>query len=62
MKDIKYRYRAMNKEQFDYQYLSILESNFEKTKKQFDRLKAGLQKYTDKQKWVTEIWNCLTQS
>jgi hypothetical protein len=59
MKHIKYRYRAMNKEQFHYQYLRILEDDFEKNKKQFDRLRKGLEKYTDKQKWVTEICNCL---
>lgn len=59
MKEIKYRYRAINKKQFHYQYLRILEDDFEKNKKQFDRLKKGLQKYTDKQKWVTEICNCL---
>ncbi len=60
MRDIKYRYRAMNKKQFHYQYLRILEDGFEKNKKQFDRLKAELQKYTDKQKWVTEICNLLS--
>jgi len=55
MKGIKYRYRAMNKEQFHYQYLRILEDDFEKNKKQFDRLKKGLEKYTNKEKWITEI-------
>jgi hypothetical protein len=55
MKDIKYRYRAINKKQFHYQYLRILEDGFEKNKKQFDRLKAGLEKYTNKQNWVTKI-------
>ena len=55
MKDIKYRYRAMNKDQFHYQYLTILEANFEKNKKQFDRLKKGLQKYTNKEKWIQQI-------
>ncbi len=55
MKQIKYRYRAMNKEQFHYQYLRILEDDFEKNKKQFDRLKKGLEKYTDKNKWIKEI-------
>jgi len=61
MKGIKYRYRAMNKQQFHYQWLRILEDGFEKNKKQFDRLKAGLQKYTDKQKWVSEICSYLTK-
>ena len=55
MKEIKYRYRAMNKEQFHYQYLHILEDDFEKNKKQFDRLKKGLEKYTNKQKWIKQI-------
>jgi uncharacterized membrane protein len=55
MKKIKYRYRAMNKKQFDYQYLKILEDGFEKNKKEFDRLKVGLEKYTDKEKWIQEI-------
>ncbi len=60
MKHIKYRYRAINAEQFHYQYLRILEDDFEKNKKQFDRLKKGLEKYTNKQKWVTEICNLLS--
>ena len=60
MKKIKYRYRAMNKQQFHYQYIKMLEDDFEKNKKQFDRLKAGLDKFTDKQKWVTEICNLLS--
>jgi hypothetical protein len=59
MKDIKYRYRAINKKQFHYQYLRILEDGFDKNKKQFDRLKKGLEKFTNKQKWVTEILNII---
>ena len=55
MKDIKYRYRAINKKQFHYQYLRILEDGFEKNKKQFDRLKVGLEKYTNKQNWIKQI-------
>jgi hypothetical protein len=55
MKDIKYRYRAMNKKQFNYQYLRILEDDFEKNKKQFERLKKGLEKYTNKQNWIKQI-------
>jgi hypothetical protein len=62
MKDIKYRYRAINKKQFHYQYLRILEDGFDKNKKQFDRLKAGLEKFTNKQKWVTEICNYLIKN
>ena len=50
----------MNKQQFHYQYIKMLEDDFEKNKKQFDRLKAGLDKFTDKQKWVTEICNLLS--
>jgi hypothetical protein len=57
MKDIKYRYRAMNKRQFHYQYLRILEDGFEKNKKQFDRLKKGLEIYTDKNKWIEKVVN-----
>jgi hypothetical protein len=57
MKDIKYRYRAMNKKQFHYQYLRILEDGFEKNKKQFDRLKKGLEKFTDKNKWIEKVVN-----
>jgi hypothetical protein len=60
MKDIKYRYRAINKKQFHYQYIKILEDGFEKNKKQFDRLKTGLEKYTNKQKWIKEICSYLT--
>jgi hypothetical protein len=55
MKDIKYRYRAINKKQFHYQYIKILEDGFEKNKKQFDRLKAGLEKYTNKENWIKKI-------
>jgi len=57
MKDIKYRYRAINKKQFHYQYLKILEDGFEKNKKQFDRLKAGLEKYNNKKEWVEKVGN-----
>ena len=57
MKGIKYRYRAMNKIQFHYQYLRILEDGFEKNKKQFDRLKKGLEIYTDKNKWIEKVVN-----
>ena len=60
MKDVKYRYRAMNKKQFHYQYLRILEDGFEKNKKQFNRLKKGLEKFTNKQNWITQIWNLLS--
>ena len=59
MKDIKYRYRAINKKQFHYQYIKILEDGFEKNKKQFDRLKAGLEKYTNKQNWINSIINII---
>jgi hypothetical protein len=55
MRDIKYRYRAMNKSQFHYQYLRILEDGFEKNKKQFDRLKKGLEKFTNKQNWIDAV-------
>ena len=55
MKKIKYKYRAQNKKQFKYHYLCILEASFEKNKKQFDKLKEGLQKYTDKNKWIEKI-------
>lgn len=60
MKQIKYKYRAQNKKQFKYHYLCILEDGFEENKKQFEELKAGLEMYTDKQKWVTEICNLLS--
>ena len=30
---------------------------FEKNKKQFDRLKKGLEKYTDKNKWIEKVVN-----
>jgi hypothetical protein len=60
MRDIKYRYRAINKKQFNYQYLRILEDGYEKNKKQFDRLKKGLEKFTNKQNWVTEICKVLS--
>lgn len=55
MRDIKYRYRAMNKKQFHYQYLRIIEDGYEKNLKQFNRLKKGLEKYTNKQNWIDEV-------
>jgi hypothetical protein len=57
MKDIKYRYRAMNKQQFHYQYLRIIEDGYEKNLKQFNRLKKGLEIYTDKNKWIEKVVN-----
>jgi len=55
MPDINYKYRAMNKKEFSYEYLKILEDGFEKNKKQFDQIREGLEKYTDKQKWIDKI-------
>jgi hypothetical protein len=60
MKDIKYRYRAINKKEFHNQYLKILEDGFDDNKKEFDKLKAGLEKFTNKQKWIKEICSYLT--
>jgi len=59
MRKIKYRYRAMNKKQFHYQYLRILEDSFETNKKQFDRLKKGLQQFTNKENWINKILEVL---
>lgn len=57
MKHIDYTYRASTKEEFKIQYLFIQSDGFESNKIQFEILKNGLQKYTNKEKWVTEIWN-----
>jgi hypothetical protein len=50
----------MNKKQFNYQYLRILEDGFDKNKKQFDRLKKGLEKFTNKQNWIDEVFKCIS--
>jgi len=55
MRDVKYRYRAMNKTQFHYQYLRIIEDGYEKNLKQFNRLKKGLEKFTNKNNWTNEV-------
>jgi hypothetical protein len=59
MKDIEYRYRAKNKRQFHRQYLRMLEDGFEKNVEEFEKLKKGLYKFTDKQKWINDIYICI---
>lgn len=59
MPDINYKYRATNKKEFSYEYLKILEDGFEKNKKEFNQIRQGLEKYTDKQKWIKKICNFL---
>jgi hypothetical protein len=56
MIDINYKYRASSKLEFDYQYDRMLKDGFEENAKQFDMLKNGLQKFTDKKKWIKTIY------
>lgn len=60
MSDIDYRYRASNKNEFNHQYIRMIEDNDETTKSEFTHLKSNLAVYTNKHKWVTEICNYLT--
>jgi hypothetical protein len=55
MKHIDYKYRANSKGEFHQRYLEILKNGFEKNKKQFDRLKKGLEKFTNKNNWIDEV-------
>jgi hypothetical protein len=37
----------------------LQEDTFDSINLEFSKLRDGLTKYTNKQKWVTEIWNLL---
>jgi hypothetical protein len=56
MKDIDYKYRANSKEEFNYQYQQMLNDGFEINAREFDRLKKELHKFTDKKKWMNDIY------
>lgn len=56
MIDIDYKYRASSKLEFNYQYDKMIKDGFEENAKQFNKLKKGLQKFTDKQKWIKDIY------
>ena len=59
MKHIDYKYRANSKKKFHQRYLELQEDDFDTINLEFSKLRDGLTKYTNKQKWVTEIWNLL---
>ena len=56
---IDYKYIANSKKEFHQRYLELQEDSFEKINLEFSKLRDGLTEYTNKQKWVTEIWNLL---
>ena len=56
MADIDYKYRASNKLEFNLQYSEIIRDGFEENANQFRKLKLGLQKFTNKQKWIDDIY------
>jgi hypothetical protein len=56
MADIDYKYRASNKLEFNLQYSEIIRDGFEENANQFRKLKLGLQKFTNKQKWIDNIY------
>ena len=60
MKHINYKYRANNKDEFNYKYLQILEDETDIVNSEFSNLKNELNKYTNKQKWVIEICKVLS--
>ena len=62
MKHIDYKYRANSKGEFHQRYLEIQEDGFEKVNLEFYKLREGLTKYTNKQKWISEICNYLTNN
>jgi hypothetical protein len=59
MKHIDYKYRANSKGEFHQRYLELQEDTFDSINLEFSKLRDGLTEYTNKQKWVTEIWNLL---
>lgn len=59
MKEIDYSYRANNKKNFNHQYLQILNNDYEKNLKEFNILKNALEKYNNKQKWITQIFKSI---
>jgi hypothetical protein len=60
MKHIDYKYRASNKTEFQNQYNTILNDDFETQKTEFEKLKDGLKTFTDKQKWINQICKVLS--
>jgi len=59
MKHIDYKYRANSKGEFHQRYLELQKNSFEEINEEFCKLRSGLTKYTNKQKWIKEIWNLL---
>jgi hypothetical protein len=59
MKHIDYKYRANTKGEFHKRYLEILEDTFDTISLEFNKLKKGLNEYTNKQKWIEEICKVL---
>lgn len=55
MPDIEYKYRAINKQEFHYQYLEMIEDGYDKNLKEFNELKKELDKFTNKQNWINEV-------
>ena len=60
MKHIDYKYRANTEKSFNHIYLQILEDTNDVVNFEFDKLRNGLNQYTNKQKWVTEICKVLS--
>jgi sugar-specific transcriptional regulator TrmB len=60
MQHIDYKYRANSKGEFHKRYLEILEDDFDIINSEFSKLRDGLNEYTNKQKWVNQIWKVLS--
>lgn len=56
MDNIDYKYRASTKFEFNSQYNQIIKDGFEENANEFRKLKLGLQEFTDKQKWISDIY------
>ena len=62
MKHIDYKYRANSKGEFHSKYLELQENSFEEVNEEFCKLREGLEKYTNKEKWVTQICSYLMKN
>ena len=62
IKHINYKYRASSKGEFHQRYLEIQEDKFEKVNLEFCKLREGLTKYTNKQKWIKKICSYLIKN
>jgi hypothetical protein len=62
MKHVDYKYRANTKGEFHWRYLQIQEDSFNKVNLEFSKLRDGLNNYTDKQKWITQICSYLIKN